>query len=85
VSIRWDFGRHSKSDSPTKPRPLALPFREKARIHFILGDAFRKSSVLRPKRIGRGINRHYATLSLYSAFERFPNVGGILLGNRASR
>ena len=38
----------------------------------------------RPKGIGGGIIRDDATLSLYSAFERFANLGGVLLGHRTS-
>ena len=53
------------------------------RIHLILGG-LGESLVLRPKGIGGRIIRHDTTLSLYPALEFLPNVGGILLGNRAS-
>ena len=57
---------------------------KKRRIHLIFG-AFPKSAVFGSKRIGGWIIRHDATLSLNAALKRLPNLGGILLGHRASR
>ena len=50
---------------------------------FIFG-AFRSSSEFRPKGIGGGIIRDDATLAFNPAFERLADLGGILLGDRAS-
>jgi hypothetical protein len=66
-----------QSDQQT-PRPL------RRRIHFLFG-AFPRSSILRPKRIGGGIIWDDATLTLDPTLERLPDIGGILLGNRATR
>ena len=73
--------RHSKGQDDQGPsRSHILTVRGAV---FIFG-ASRSSSEFRPKGIGGGIIRDDATLALNPAFECLADLGGILLGDRAS-
>lgn len=68
---------HALSPSHTLAVGGAAAFR-------LIFGAFRSSSEFRPKRIGGGIIRDDATLTGNPAFECLADLGGILLGDRAS-
>jgi hypothetical protein len=90
VNDRWDLCLHSGWPRRFEASSLAgrgdqqAPDPLRRRVHFLFG-AFRRSSILRPKGIGGGINRDDATLTLNPTLECLPDIGGILLGNRATR
>jgi hypothetical protein len=64
-------------------RSHILAMRSAAAFRLIF-DAFRSSSEFRPKGIGGRIIRDDATLTGNPAFECLADLGGILLGDRAS-
>jgi hypothetical protein len=70
-------------DDHALSRSHTLAVRGAAAFRLIFG-AFRSSSEFRPKRIGGGIIRDDAPLTGNPAFECLADLGGILLGDRAS-